>query len=85
MLVSEAVKDRVGDDTFAWSEAGEKKLKGLNKPLKTYRPRSLRTDGHALVDVLAEHPVLRDDRAVEPQRAAEVLPLAQPCATEPAR
>ena len=30
---------RVGDDTFAWSAAGEKKLKGLNKPLTTYRPR----------------------------------------------
>jgi class 3 adenylate cyclase len=39
VLVSEAVKDCVGADTFAWSEAGEKKLKGLNKPLKTYRPR----------------------------------------------
>jgi adenylate cyclase len=39
VLVSEAVKDRIGDGTFAWSAAGEKKLKGLNKPLKTYRPR----------------------------------------------
>jgi adenylate cyclase len=39
VLVSEAVKDCIGDDTFAWSEAGEKKLKGLNKPLPTYRPR----------------------------------------------
>jgi adenylate cyclase len=39
VLVSDTVKERVGDDTFAWSEAGEKKLKGLNKPLKTYRPR----------------------------------------------
>ena len=42
MLVTEAVKERVGDDTFAWSAAGEKKLKGLNKPLKTYRPRPRR-------------------------------------------
>jgi class 3 adenylate cyclase len=40
MLVSRTVKERVGDDAFAWSEAGEKKLKGLNKPLKTYRPRA---------------------------------------------
>jgi class 3 adenylate cyclase len=40
VLVSDVVKERVGDDTFAWSEAGEKKLKGLNKPLKTYRPRA---------------------------------------------
>jgi adenylate cyclase len=40
VLVSDTVKEQVGDDTFAWSEAGEKKLKGLNKPLKTYRPRA---------------------------------------------
>jgi adenylate cyclase len=39
VLVSDQVKEQVGDDTFAWSEAGEKKLKGLNKPLKTFRPR----------------------------------------------
>jgi adenylate cyclase len=39
VLVSEAVKDTVGDDTFQWSAAGEKKLKGLNKPLNTFRPR----------------------------------------------
>ncbi len=39
VLVSDVVKERVGDDTFTWSEAGEKKLKGLNKPLKTYRLR----------------------------------------------
>jgi adenylate cyclase len=39
VLVSQQVKDRVGDDTFAWSAAGEKRLKGLNKPLNTYRPR----------------------------------------------
>ena len=44
VLVSEAVKDCIGADTFAWSEAGEKKLKGLNKPLKTYRPRRPATD-----------------------------------------
>ncbi len=39
VLVSEAVKEQAGDDAFAWSSAGEKKLKGLNKPLMTYRPR----------------------------------------------
>jgi adenylate cyclase len=39
VLVSEEVKERVGDGAFEWSSAGEKKLKGLNKPLKTYRPR----------------------------------------------
>ncbi len=44
VLVSEAVKDRIGDATFEWSSAGEKKLKGLNKPLTTYRPRKPSTD-----------------------------------------
>jgi adenylate cyclase len=39
VLVSESVKEKIGDDGFDWSAAGEKKLKGLNKPLKTYRPR----------------------------------------------
>lgn len=39
VLVSEAVKECAGEDAFAWSAAGEKKLKGLNKPLTTYRPR----------------------------------------------
>jgi adenylate cyclase len=39
VLVSEAVKEQAGEDAFTWSSAGEKKLKGLNKPLKTYRPR----------------------------------------------
>jgi adenylate cyclase len=39
VLVSEAVKEEVGADAFTWSAAGEKKLKGLNKPLPTYRPR----------------------------------------------
>ena len=40
VLASEAVKEQAGDDAFAWSSAGEKKLKGLNKPLTTYRPRT---------------------------------------------
>jgi len=40
VLVTEAVRDCAGEDAFAWSEAGEKKLKGLNKPIKTYRPRN---------------------------------------------
>ena len=44
MLVSEAVRDAAGEDAFAWSAAGEKKLKGLNKPLKTFRPRKPSAD-----------------------------------------
>src|SRR3954453_15819268 len=39
VLVSQGVKDCIGDDTFAGSTARGKKLKGLNKPLATYRPR----------------------------------------------
>jgi adenylate cyclase len=39
VLATEAVRDAAGEDAFAWSTAGEKKLKGLNKPVKTYRPR----------------------------------------------
>jgi adenylate cyclase len=39
VLVTEAVKDSAGEDAFVWSAAGEKKLKGLNKPIRTYRPR----------------------------------------------
>jgi adenylate cyclase len=38
VLTTEAVRDAVPDH-FAWSFAGEKKLKGLASPLKTYRAR----------------------------------------------
>jgi adenylate cyclase len=38
VLATEAVRDAVGDG-FEWSFAGEKKLKGLSAPLKTYRAR----------------------------------------------
>jgi adenylate cyclase len=44
VLATEAVRDCAGQDAFAWSAAGEKKLKGLNKPLKTYRARRPSTD-----------------------------------------
>jgi adenylate cyclase len=44
VLVSEPVKEQSGEDAFAWSAAGEKKLKGLNNPLTTYRPRRPSTD-----------------------------------------
>jgi adenylate cyclase len=40
VLVTEAVRDCAGEDAFAWSEAGDKRLKGLNKPITTYRPRN---------------------------------------------
>jgi adenylate cyclase len=38
VLVTEEVHT-AAEDGFDWSEAGEKKLKGLQKPIKTYRPR----------------------------------------------
>jgi adenylate cyclase len=44
VLVSEPVKEQAGEDAFAWSAAGEKKLKGIDRPLATYRPRRPSTD-----------------------------------------
>ena len=44
VLVSEPVKEQAGEDAFAWSAAGEKKLKGIDRPLETYRPRRPSTD-----------------------------------------
>lgn len=38
VLATEAVRERVGD-TYAWSWAGPKRLKGLSAPLPTYRVR----------------------------------------------
>jgi len=38
VLVTEPVREAAAD-RFDWSSAGEKKLKGLQKPVKTYRPR----------------------------------------------
>jgi adenylate cyclase len=38
VLTTEAVRDAVADG-FAWSFAGEKRLKGLSAPIKTYRAR----------------------------------------------
>jgi adenylate cyclase len=38
VLTTEKVRDAVGDG-YEWSFAGEKKLKGLAAPLRTYRAR----------------------------------------------
>ena len=38
MLATEAVSD-VADGDYQWSFAGEKKLKGLSSPVRTYRAR----------------------------------------------
>ena len=40
MLVTEAVREAAWDG-YDWSYAGEKELKGLSAPLKTYRARAL--------------------------------------------
>ena len=38
VLVTDPVRE-AAEDRFDWSSAGEKKLKGLQKPIKTFRPR----------------------------------------------
>jgi adenylate cyclase len=40
VLVTEPVRE-AAEDRFDWSAAGEKKLKGLQKPITTFRPRPL--------------------------------------------
>jgi adenylate cyclase len=40
VLVTEAVRDAAGDG-YDWSFAGEKRLKGVSSPLRTYRARAL--------------------------------------------
>jgi adenylate cyclase len=39
VLVSEDVRERVGEDGYMWSSAGPKKLKGFSAPVKTFRVR----------------------------------------------
>jgi adenylate cyclase len=41
VLVTEPVRDAVGDGAFTWSAAGDKKLKGLSAPVTAYRARRL--------------------------------------------
>jgi class 3 adenylate cyclase len=38
VLATDPVRE-AAEDEFDWSTAGEKKLKGLQKPIKTFRPR----------------------------------------------
>jgi class 3 adenylate cyclase len=38
VLATEAVQERT-DGAFEWSYAGEKKLKGLSSPVRTFRAR----------------------------------------------
>ena len=44
VLVTEPAHDAAGEDAFAWSEAGEKRLKGLSAPVTAYRARRLDHD-----------------------------------------
>jgi adenylate cyclase len=39
VLATAAVRDAVGDGPFQWSEAGDKRLKGLSAPVRTFRVR----------------------------------------------
>jgi adenylate cyclase len=39
VLVTEQVRDAVGDEAYSWSAAGDKKLKGLSAPVTAYRAR----------------------------------------------
>jgi adenylate cyclase len=41
VLVTEPVRDAVGDGPFRWSPAGDKRLKGLSAPVRAYRARRL--------------------------------------------
>lgn len=47
VLVTEPAYEAAGEDGFAWSEAGEKRLKGLSAPVRTYRARPLGHDDGA--------------------------------------
>lgn len=39
VLATREVREHVGEEGFEWSSAGEKKLKGLSAPVRTYRAR----------------------------------------------
>jgi adenylate cyclase len=39
LITDKAARERAGDDAFAWSEAGLKKLKGISTPMPVYRCR----------------------------------------------
>lgn len=41
VLVTEPTRDAAGEDAFAWSPAGEKRLKGISAPVSAYRARPL--------------------------------------------
>ena len=41
LITDAAVRDRAGDDGFAWSDAGTKRLKGMTEPTQVWRCRRL--------------------------------------------
>jgi adenylate cyclase len=43
VLVTKPARDAAGEDGFAWSSAGEKRLKGISSPVRTYRARRAET------------------------------------------
>jgi adenylate cyclase len=45
VLATAEVREAAGEEAFAWSSAGPKRLKGFSAPVKTYRPRRAGGDG----------------------------------------
>jgi adenylate cyclase len=45
LITDAAVRERAGDDGFAWSDAGLKKLKGFSEPTPVFRCRRAPQDG----------------------------------------
>jgi class 3 adenylate cyclase len=39
LIADAAVRERTGDEAFAWSDAGLKKLKGFSEPMPVWRCR----------------------------------------------
>jgi class 3 adenylate cyclase len=39
VLVTEEIRERIGDDGYRWSSAGSKRLKGFSSPVRTFRVR----------------------------------------------
>ena len=90
VLVSEAVKElrRATTRSSGRARARRSSRASTSRSRPTGPQAGLRTDRHPLVDVVAEHPVPGDDRAVEavPRRLAHALgPTRSAPARRPAR
>lgn len=72
VLVSEAVRDEIGEDRpFRWSVAGTKRLKGISGEVRVYRARSaLAQDSHSAGDQGGYQENDRPSRADQPPHHA---------------